>query len=203
MAVLTGRPGTPFGRHDSASAAAVRATALRAGLLAGCAASVCAALWLGDPRPALDADVELARLLRGMAVIKAAICLLALGALWWRFGHPTSRRLAAAYLLGAWLVAGASMLVWQLTLVPAAAIAFHAGELTLLIAAWRDGRGERRAARALPSRRPAVEPRTARPLEDLPATTAPAAPKQRELAPPLARSTGPTQRPVNRHGRGG
>ncbi len=147
MAVIVDRSGTLRGLQGGAEVAAVQATALRAGLLAGCMAAVCAALWLGDPRPALDADVELARLLRGMAVIKAAIGGLAIGALWWRFGHPTSRRLASAYLPGAWLVAGASALIWQLSAIPAAAIAFHAGEFTLLIAAWRDGRDARAGRR--------------------------------------------------------
>lgn len=141
MAELAGRPGTRFGRQASGSTAAGQATALRAGLLFGCAAAVGAAAWLGNPQASLEADVELAHLLRGMALIKAAICGLAIGALLWRFGRPMSRRLAAAYLLGAWLMAGASTLIWQLTFIPAAAFAFHGGEFTLLIAAWRDRGG--------------------------------------------------------------
>ena len=38
----------------------------------------------------------------------------------------------------AWATAGASMLIWQLEFIPIAAVAFHLGELTLLVAAWRD-----------------------------------------------------------------
>jgi hypothetical protein len=32
------------------------------------------------------------------------------------------------------------MLVWQLTLLVPAALAFHAGAIALLLLAWRDGR---------------------------------------------------------------
>lgn len=40
------------------------------------------------PESLLQADAELARLLRGMALIKAAIVVAALAALLWRFGQP-------------------------------------------------------------------------------------------------------------------
>jgi len=43
-----------------------------------------------------------------------------------------------AYLVGAWLAAGATMLIWQLSLIVPAALAFHAGELLLLVTAWGD-----------------------------------------------------------------
>jgi hypothetical protein len=50
--------------------------------------------------------------------------------------------MAAAYLAGGSLLAGASMMVWQLTMIPLAAIGFHAVEISLLCVAWRDHRGE-------------------------------------------------------------
>ena len=53
-----------------------------------------------------------------------------------------SGRMAAAYLAGSWLLAGASMMVWQLTLIPVAAIGFHAVEIALLCVAWHDHRGD-------------------------------------------------------------
>jgi hypothetical protein len=122
-------------------AAISRPAALRSLLLSGCIASVAMAAWLGEPAALMRSDAELAQLLRGMAAIKGLIVLAAVGALLWRFGQPAPRRIAIAYLLGAWLIAGATMLVWQLSLVPLAALAFHAGEFTLLIAAWRDREG--------------------------------------------------------------
>lgn len=122
-------------------------TALRVLLLAGCLVSVAAAASLGEPAALLQADAELGRLLRGMALIKAVIALAAVGLLLWRLGQPLSRPMAIAYLVGAWLVAGATMLVWQLSFVPLAALTFHVGEFTLLIAAWRDRHhGSRHAA---------------------------------------------------------
>ena len=111
---------------------------LRLLLIAGGLAAVAAVAWLGQPAAQLRADPELAHLLRGMAALKAAIVLAAFGVLHWRFGRPIAQRTALAYLGAAWLMAGASMLVWQLTLIPVAAVAFHVGEFTLLLAAWRD-----------------------------------------------------------------
>jgi hypothetical protein len=107
-------------------------------LLAGCIASAAVAMWAGDPAGFVRADPELALLLRGMAAIKAALVLAAVAVLWWRLGHPIAPPTTAAYLAGAWLATGATLLVWQLTLIPLAALVFHVGELTLLFVAWRD-----------------------------------------------------------------
>jgi hypothetical protein len=111
---------------------------LRVALLAGCAASVAAAAWLGRPDALLAADPELARLLRGMALIKAFMVAAALALLLWRFGRPIASEKAAAYMAGTWLAAAGSMLIWQLTQIPTAAIGFHVGEIAFLILAWRD-----------------------------------------------------------------
>lgn len=107
-------------------------------LLGGCVLAVLAAAAVARPEPLLQADPELARLLRGMALIKAAIVVAALAALLWRFGRPLSKGLTGAYLAGAWAAAGACMLIWQLEVIATAAVTFHLGELTLLLAAWRD-----------------------------------------------------------------
>jgi hypothetical protein len=134
-------PAPLFAPGSARPAAMSHAAALRSLLVAGCIASIAIAAWLGEPAAFVRADAELAQLLRGMAAIKAIIVLAAVGVLLWRFGQPVPRRTAIAYLLGAWLIAGATTLVWQLSFVPLAALAFHAGEFTLLIAAWRDHQG--------------------------------------------------------------
>ncbi len=119
---------------------ALRAVVLRAALLLGCAASATLAAWVGKPAPYLDAEFDLGRLLQGMALIKAGIVFAAISLLWWRFKRPVPAPLAAAYLIATWLAAGASMLIWQLTAIPFAAAAFHAGGLAFLVATWRDYR---------------------------------------------------------------
>ena len=111
---------------------------LRAVLLAGCVAALTLAAWIGNPAPYLSADVDLGRLLQGMALIKAGIVFAAISLLWWRFKRPVPVPLAAIYLIGTCLAAGASMLIWQLTAIPLAAITFHAGGLAFLVAAWLD-----------------------------------------------------------------
>lgn len=115
-----------------------RPMALRTLLLSGCVASVAAAAWIGSPENYLQADLELGRLLRGMAAIKASFVMATIGILLWRFGWPVSMPLASVYLAGAATIAGSSMLIWQLTHIPLAAMAFHVGGLALLVATWQD-----------------------------------------------------------------
>lgn len=117
---------------------------LRLMLLSGCAAAVALVALIGDPAAYLASDAELATLLRGMALIKAGIVLTAISALWWRLRRPVSTRLALVYLVGTWWMVAASMLIWQLTLIPMAALTFHVGEIALLLAAWRDWEAPRR-----------------------------------------------------------
>ena len=116
-----------------------KALALRTVLLSGCVAVAAVAAVGGEPSLLLLADPSLAFLLRGMAIIKGAILLCAVALLFWRFGQPVSQPAAAAYALGTWLAVGATVLIWQLTVIPTAAVAFHVGELTVLVTAFREG----------------------------------------------------------------
>lgn len=124
--------------HAGHPGVASAAMALRTALLLGCAATVTLAAWVGNPSPYLNADLELGHLLRGMALIKAGIVIAAITVLWWRFKRPVPAHVTVVYLMGIWLTAGASMLIWQLTAIPLAALTFHAGGLVCLVAAWRD-----------------------------------------------------------------
>jgi hypothetical protein len=129
---------------------------LRGALAAGCCLTVAAATLHGDPAAYLHADPALGRLLRGMALIKALIAAVAVGALMWRFGRPIARLRAGVYLAGAWFMAGAAMLVWQLSHIALAAVSFHAGELTLLFIAWREHRTEMLQCGGYVMRRPSA-----------------------------------------------
>ena len=113
-------------------------TRLRAWLLTGCVLSVAIAVSCGAPEAYLRTDRELGVLLRGMAAIKACLVVAAAGVLWWRFAHPIGRGSALAYGLGAVLMAAATGLIWQLTWIVPAALAFHVGLFALLCAAYVD-----------------------------------------------------------------
>ncbi len=125
----------------SQDAVFTRIVVLRAALLAGCAAAVGLAGRAGDPAAYLLADPALARLLRAMALIKGMLALAAAVAAWWRFGWRAGTAASTVYLAATWALAGAAMLIWQLTLIPLAAVLFHAALVGLLLAAWRDDRG--------------------------------------------------------------
>lgn len=122
----------------TAKPSAAVGTRARIALSVGCAMAALAGFALGDPAPRMATDPDIAFLLRGMAGIKVALLLGALALLAWRLGKPVSARLAAIYLAGACVMAFATALIWQLTALPLAALAFHAAEITLLVAAWRD-----------------------------------------------------------------
>ena len=110
---------------------------LRAALIAGCALSIGIAAYVGEPTSFAD-DLALARLLRGMALIKSVMALVAVAVVLWRFGRPVSTPVAAGYLLGCWVVVGSTMLIWQLSWIPAAAVLFHAAGLSMLLLSWRE-----------------------------------------------------------------
>lgn len=138
--LLPGMPTEPQALPASAPPAAQVAAAgrHRALLLAGVAVAALAGWVLGDPAPRLAADPELATLLRGMAGIKALLLLGAVALLAWRLGKPVAAPFVAIYLGGAAAMAFATALIWQLTALPLAAVVFHAAEIGVLVAAWRD-----------------------------------------------------------------
>jgi hypothetical protein len=118
-----------------------RARRLRLALVGSCiAAVVLPALLAADLAATRPAEPQLELLLRGMAAIKLLLVAGSAALLWWRFGRPIATPMAAAYLAGAAIAACAPVLIWQLKLIVPAAILFHAGELVLLCAAWRDRR---------------------------------------------------------------
>jgi len=131
---------TAAASRQLASAADWAAWRWRVLLAVGALACMAMAAALGRPEAMLQADPELARLLRGMALIKAIIVLGVAALLWWRFAAPLPRGDAVACVVATALAAGASMLIWQLTWLPAAAMVFHAGGATLLWMAWREHR---------------------------------------------------------------
>ena len=120
----------------------------RLGLVACCLAGAALALRLGDPAAYLQADPELARVLRGMALIKTLLVFAALGMIFWRFSWSLSRRLHASYIVGTSLMAFAAASIWQLSCFAAASVAFHAGIVILLATAYVDNGRLRRAGPA-------------------------------------------------------
>jgi hypothetical protein len=135
---LTGRV-LKFAANRSGSAAASTVVSLlRSGLILGCANAIGIAAWLGDPSGYLHADPALARLLRGMALIKGMIAIAAVGAVFWRLAWPVSKIGAATYLISSWAIAGSAMLIWQLSYIVPAALLFHAAALSLLLVSWRE-----------------------------------------------------------------
>jgi hypothetical protein len=124
--------------RSDAQAGALPPTMLRALLLSGCVLAAAIAVGYGFHQDGVRVDRDLAFLLRGMALIKASLVLATVGVLWWRLGHAIDRGAAAGYLAGAFLMSAASGLIWQLTLIGLAALAFHVGGFMVLLIAYFD-----------------------------------------------------------------
>ncbi len=116
-------------------------------LLLACATAAGSSLGAASPTLLLEADPELARLLRAMALLKASMVAVALSVLWWRLRWPLSLGPGAAYLLAAAMMVGACISMWRLTGIAAAALLFHVGGLLLLFGAWIDRSGSWRPTR--------------------------------------------------------
>lgn len=114
---------------------------LRGLLVGGTLLALSAVVAVSRPDEALLADPELARLIRFMAVVKAAFVVLAAGLAAWRFAWVIATQMAVSYLVGTWMMAAATGLIWQLSAIPLAAVLFHAGGLALLVTAFLDRRG--------------------------------------------------------------
>lgn len=117
-----------------------RAVSYRIVLVIGTLAVAATVALATSAAPGAAADASFVRMMRVMAMIKAVLTAIAAAALWWRLARPVTALFAAGYLLGAWFMVGATVLIWQLSSIGAAAVLFHAGELSLLFLAWRDRR---------------------------------------------------------------
>ncbi len=138
------------GANERASTVAVMRTALVVGTVA---AAVVA--WFAAGSVAQAAELELVTLLRGMAVIKGLLAVSAAGVVWWRLGQPVSAPAAVAYIVCTWALFAATVLIWQLALILAAAVLFHAAAVVGLIVAMREGHQMFRFGRQAPN--PSIE----------------------------------------------
>ena len=111
--------------------------------------------WLATSGAGQATEPELAMLLRGMAAIKGLLAVSAAGVVWWRLGQPASARAAVAYIACTWALFAATVLIWQLALISAAAVLFHAGGFVGLVVAMREGRQMLRFGRQAPN--PSIE----------------------------------------------
>jgi hypothetical protein len=117
-----------------------RGALLRAGLVAGVVAAVAGALlWArATPGPSALPAVEMGRLLRFLALVKALVPAGALWGLLRRVRRPVAAGRFTAYVAGLGGAAAGAALIGQLGHVGLGAALFHAGWLTMAAAAWRD-----------------------------------------------------------------
>lgn len=116
--------------------------------------------WVVGAGASQPAEPELATLLRGMAVLKGLLAAGALGIVWWRLGHSVPKRVAATYIACVSALFAASVLIWQLVHIPAAAVLFHVALLVALVVALREGRETHGLRKSAPGSFIEAEPRS-------------------------------------------
>ncbi len=136
-------------REAIASLEPARPAISRALLIASSGAAALLAWRLGDPAPLLQADPELAQLLRAMTVLKALIAAAAAGLVFWRLRWPVSLGLGAAYGGGVATTIGATVALWNLEHLEIAALLFHLGAAAIIVAAFYDRSGSTAPKRPL------------------------------------------------------
>ncbi len=145
-AVFPSSTEAPARRPAIALRSGSRSLAWRVALATACIVAGLAAAALAGPTAIAGVEPELVFLLRGMAVLKAGLALAAVALSFWRLGRPVSTRAAAGYVVGVSSLVAASVLIWFLSFIAAAAIVFHVGALGLLMLAWREGRSATRGS---------------------------------------------------------
>lgn len=84
------------------------------------------------------ADVELTRLLRGMALLKALMASFVVAGVFWRLERPASPMRFASYAVTCGLMASGPGLIWGMDHVRIGALLLHAGFACSLMMLWRD-----------------------------------------------------------------
>ncbi|KAB1072677.1 hypothetical protein [Methylobacterium planeticum] len=97
--------------------------------------AVAGAATLGQPA---EAEPDLLRLLRFMALLKGVFALAALAACFWRFGRPVAGWRSVVYALAPALMAGGAVALWRVVSPAPASLALHLGGLALLATALTD-----------------------------------------------------------------
>jgi hypothetical protein len=124
--------------RGGAPALARHAALWRTGVIAACALAIGLAASMGHPSTYMQADPALAHLLRAMALIKGLIVVGALAAALWRYGWPITAPVGLGYAAGVAMLAGSTTMVWELTLIPLAALMFHGALVGIACLGWRD-----------------------------------------------------------------
>ena len=134
-------------QYGNAARVAARTVFFRSNLLrlrlifiAACVLAA-AAVYFAGPRSAGSTDPDLARLLRGMAIIKTGILLAAGAAIWWRLGSAIRPAIAAGYIFACAAGVAGAALVWNMAGLQFAPFLFDGGLLGFLVLTLRDDSG--------------------------------------------------------------
>jgi hypothetical protein len=128
---------------SAAPRAAAFSPAMARGLLlmvvaAAVAASAIAAAAPASSAAAAHAGVDLTRLLRFMALLKAAIAVTAAAAVFWRLGAAITLPWFAAYAAACGAMAAGPGVIWAIVHVGLGAVLLHGGLFAVILLLWRD-----------------------------------------------------------------
>lgn len=105
------------------------------------------------------AGADFTRLLRGMALIKMALCAAAVAGVGWRLGAAVLLPWLAAYVGLAFAMAAGPGLIWDMVHVRLGALLLHGGLFASLVLLWRDPVAAARLEAMVATRRAAIRDR--------------------------------------------
>lgn len=111
---------------------------LLAALAAGAGWAIYATGATDSAEAMVRAGGELTRLLRFMALLKAAMATGALVAVWWRLARPATLGWLLTYLATGAAMAAGPVLIWGMAHVGLGSLLLHGGLFATLVALWRD-----------------------------------------------------------------
>ena len=112
-----------------------RSNALRAAIVFATAATALIAANCANADALSGVDYGLITLLRGMAAIKMAITVAAIGMFFWRVRNPVPSPVVSGYLVAVSCMVFASVSIWYLSFIALASLVFYCGVFVLLAVA--------------------------------------------------------------------
>ena len=150
------RPGTGAAPREAARHAASTGMVRALFLLIVCVAFTTGFLAIGAEaasRAVSQAGVDLTRLLRGMAVLKAMMAAGATAGVLWRLGAPVKPLRFAAYVVSCAAMWAGPGLIWSMARIGTGALLLHGGLLVCVVLLWRDPAVATRLAAMVSARR--------------------------------------------------
>jgi hypothetical protein len=156
MGTAVSTPSQAASRPTAALSPGAARAVLAAAILAAVASAVLATGPEAAARAVAASGADLTRLLRAMALLKAAMAAGLIAAAVWRLGAAVTLPWLAAYAAACAAMAAGPVLIWDMAHVGIGAALLHGGLLAMVLLLWRDPAVGARLSAIIATRRAAL-----------------------------------------------